>query len=77
MKQFLFSLLLGVVLLTSCDNAMIYGEDLDIKDHVWHKDSIFIFESDSLIDLPQVLKLVLLFEIQLIISTGIYGFLLR
>ena len=57
MKHFFFSLLLGVVLLTSCDNAMIYGEDLDIKDHFWHKDSIFIFESDSLIDLPQVLKI--------------------
>ena len=46
MKQFFFSLLLGVVLLTSCDNAMIYGEDLDIKDHVWHKDSIFILDPD-------------------------------
>ena len=57
MKQYLFFILIGVLTLTSCDNAMIYGEDVDIKDHVWHKDSVLSFESDSLVDLPQVLKI--------------------
>jgi gliding motility-associated lipoprotein GldH len=57
MKQYFFFILIGVISLTSCDNTMIYGEDVDIKDHVWHKDSILSFESDSLLDLPQVLKI--------------------
>lgn len=57
MKQYFFFMLIGVISLTSCDNTMIYGEDVDIKDHVWHKDSILSFESDSLLDLPQVLKI--------------------
>lgn len=56
MRNF-FIVILGVVFLSSCDSDFVYGKDIDINPNGWHKDSILIFETDSLVDLPEVIKI--------------------
>ena len=42
---------LSIVFLTRCSSA-VYEENIDVSDLSWHKDSIYVFETDSLTKLP-------------------------
>ena len=56
MKQFFFAIL-SVIVLASCDGDFVYGKDVDINADGWHRDSILVFKTDSLVDLPNILKI--------------------
>ena len=54
----MFFTLVGIVLFfTSCNQSFIYGNDVDINSSGWHKDSILVFKTDSLTDLPSIIKI--------------------
>ena len=56
MRSF-FLTIFSVLLLSSCDNNYVYGEDKDIPIDGWQKDSTLIFETDSLTELPSIIKI--------------------
>ena len=41
----------SIVFLTRCGSS-VYEENIDVTDLAWHKDSIYVFETDSLTKLP-------------------------
>ena len=55
--KFLFFFIIAVLSLTSCDSKFIFGEDRNIEVEGWHKDSVFVFETDSLTDLPSIITI--------------------
>lgn len=56
--KLMFFILVGIVLFfTSCNQSFIYGNDVDINSSGWHKDSILVFKTDSLTDLPSIIKI--------------------
>lgn len=56
MKQ-LFLAILVVFTLASCDSDFVYGKDVDMPQSGWHKDSVLVFKTDSLVDLPEILMI--------------------
>lgn len=56
MKQILF-VILTIVMLSSCDSSFVYGEDVDLNPNGWHKDSVIVFKTDSLSELPPIVKI--------------------
>tara|TARA_X000000368_G_scaffold374510_1_gene326235 strand:- start:241 stop:714 length:474 start_codon:yes stop_codon:yes gene_type:complete len=57
MKLMFFTLVGIVLFFTSCNQSFIYGNDVDINSSGWHKDSILVFKTDSLTDLPSIIKI--------------------
>lgn len=57
MKLLFLSLLFPFVIFTSCNQSFVFGEDIDINPKGWHKDSILVFYSDSLTELPSLIKI--------------------
>lgn len=57
MKFLFFPFLTIILFLTSCNKSLIYGDDIDLGSSEWHKDSILVFQSDSIIDLPSMIKI--------------------
>lgn len=55
--KFLFFCIISVLSFTSCDSKFIYGEDRNIGVEGWHKDSVFVFKTDSLTDLPPIITI--------------------
>lgn len=56
--KLMFLILVGIVLFfTSCNQSFIHGNDVDINSSGWHKDSILVFKTDSLTDLPSIIKI--------------------
>lgn len=49
-------ILIGLVL-TSCDGSFVYGDDYNLKAEGWHQDSTLVFKTDSLMDLPSIVKI--------------------
>lgn len=56
MVRFYF-VILSIVFLSSCNSDFIYGKDADISVDGWHKDSVLVFKTDSLNDLPSIIKI--------------------
>lgn len=56
MKSFFVSALL-ILILTSCDSKFVYGDDIDIRMDGWHKDSVLVFKTDSLTELPPIITI--------------------
>ena len=55
MKSLFF---LAIILFcTSCNQSLVFGDDVNLNASGWHKDSILVFKSDSLIDLPSIIKI--------------------
>lgn len=50
------ALLVGALLFTGCSNA-VFEQNQDIPSAGWHKDSVYVFESDSLTDLPKAIEI--------------------
>lgn len=44
------------VFLTGCSSS-VFEKNEDIQAAGWHKDSVFVFESDSLMDLPKAIQI--------------------
>ena len=55
--KFLLFCSIVILSLTSCDSKFIYGADRDVGPRGWHKDSVFVFETDSLIDLTNIITI--------------------
>lgn len=53
----LIGIILTVFVLTSCDRTFVYGDDVNIASEGWHQDSILTFRTDSLVDLPPIVKI--------------------
>lgn len=47
-------ILVLAVFLASCGSA-VYEENKDVSEIGWHKDSVYVFETDSLVDLPEAI----------------------
>ncbi|MAS51676.1 MAG: hypothetical protein CMD20_00585 [Flavobacteriales bacterium] len=56
MKSF-FAVAFSILILTSCDSNFVYGEDIDIHMDGWHKDSVLVFKTDSLTELPPIITI--------------------
>ena len=56
MKSFL-AVAFSILILTGCDSKFVYGEDIDIPFEGWHKDSVLVFKTDSLTELPPVITI--------------------
>ena len=56
MKKLILAIL-SIVILTSCDSDFVYGKDVDLPAEGWHKDSVMVFKTDSLVDLPQIITI--------------------
>lgn len=57
MKLIFLLSIVSFIFFTSCNKSSLYGDDVDINSYCWHKDSTLIFQSDSLIDLPSLIKI--------------------
>lgn len=56
--RFLFLIFCSVILcFTSCNQSFVFGDDIDLNSNGWHKDSVLVFRTDSLADLPSVIKI--------------------
>ena len=53
----LFLAIASILVLTSCDSNFVYGEDKDLPKEGWHQDSVLVFKTDSLIDLPEIIAI--------------------
>lgn len=57
MKLLFISFLFSFMVFTSCNQSFVFGEDIDINSKGWHKDSTLVFYSDSLTELPPLIKI--------------------
>jgi gliding motility-associated lipoprotein GldH len=57
MKYLFFFLISIVLFFTSCNKSLVFGDNFDINANGWHKDSILVFKTDSLTDLPSIIKI--------------------
>tara|TARA_Y100000739_G_C20526594_1_gene426867 strand:- start:60 stop:533 length:474 start_codon:yes stop_codon:yes gene_type:complete len=56
MRSFFLGLI-SILILESCHNNFVYGEDIDIDSAGWNKDSILVFRCDSIIEMPELIKI--------------------
>lgn len=49
--------LITCLVISSCGTDIIYAEVKDLPKEGWHKDSIYSFTTDSLVDMPKYLKI--------------------
>jgi len=50
-------ILFSVLILASCDSNFVFGEDIDINSDGWHKDSVLVFKTASLTELPPTITI--------------------